>query len=128
MSDQHEQSTASRGAGSSEDDRIGGRRVALVGLVSGLVMFVAIGAAAWIARATTHALGREHVVTQTRRAPREIGIVDQTLIENEAYGQRLRESQRRSLDRYGWVDRPSGVARIPIERAIDLVVEQERAP
>lgn len=36
-----------------------------------------------------------------------------------------RERERRSLHEYAWVDRPAGRVRIPIERAIDLVVERE---
>ncbi len=61
-------------------------------------------------------------------APREINIVDQTLL--EATGQAApttHEQQRQLLERYGWVDRARGVVRIPIERAMRLTLE-ERAP
>jgi hypothetical protein len=34
-----------------------------------------------------------------------------------------REAQQQKLQTYGWVDRPSGRVRIPIERAMQLVVE-----
>ena len=34
------------------------------------------------------------------------------------------EANRQKLNSYGWVDRGSGVARIPIERAMDIVVDQ----
>ncbi len=40
--------------------------------------------------------------------------------------QRLRELQaqdRMTLSNYGWVDRPNGIVRIPIDRAMLLVVE-----
>jgi hypothetical protein len=33
----------------------------------------------------------------------------------------LREAENTLLDHYGWVDRPAGVVRIPIARAIDLL-------
>jgi hypothetical protein len=36
----------------------------------------------------------------------------------------MNEANRQKLDNYGWVDRSSGVARIPIERAMDIVVDQ----
>lgn len=36
----------------------------------------------------------------------------------------LRAAEDRELESYGWVDRASGVARLPIERAIELVVEE----
>ncbi len=33
----------------------------------------------------------------------------------------LRQSERRHLDGYGWVDRPAGVVRIPVDRAMALI-------
>jgi hypothetical protein len=36
----------------------------------------------------------------------------------------LRRSEDDVLDSYGWVDRNAGVVRIPIERAMTLVVER----
>src|SRR5260221_12431735 len=41
---------------------------------------------------------------------------EQTLIEDRARGLELRAEQRAALDRYGWVDRQTGVATIPIDR------------
>lgn len=38
--------------------------------------------------------------------------------------ERLNEANRQKLESYGWVDRSTGVARIPIERAMDIVVDQ----
>ncbi len=36
----------------------------------------------------------------------------------------LEKTQRTQLDTYGWVDRQAGVARIPIARAMQLLVER----
>jgi hypothetical protein len=36
----------------------------------------------------------------------------------------LRARETSALNSYGWVDRQAGVARIPIDRAIDLLLEQ----
>ena len=36
----------------------------------------------------------------------------------------LRESERAVLDGYGWVDEKAGVARIPIERAKELLLQR----
>jgi hypothetical protein len=36
----------------------------------------------------------------------------------------LRAEEDRTLSSYGWIDRPGGVARIPIERAMELVTER----
>jgi hypothetical protein len=35
-----------------------------------------------------------------------------------------RDSQQEQLESYGWIDREGGVVRIPIERAMDLVLER----
>lgn len=35
-----------------------------------------------------------------------------------------RESQTKILDSYGWVDRPAGVVRIPIRRAMELLLQK----
>ena len=35
-----------------------------------------------------------------------------------------RLNQQKSLEEYGWVDRSNGVVRIPIDRAMDLLVER----
>lgn len=40
----------------------------------------------------------------------------------------FRQRELEVLDGYGWVDRDAGVARIPIDRAIDLYVERGLRP
>lgn len=40
----------------------------------------------------------------------------------------MRSAEEAMLDSYGWVDRPAGIVRIPIERAISLMVGDEGAP
>lgn len=60
-----------------------------------------------------------------REAPRQIAGINQTLILADPTGEQLIEAQRRELDSYGWVDRDSGLVRIPIERAMQLVAEEQ---
>jgi len=38
--------------------------------------------------------------------------------------QKFRTSENALLDSYGWVDRNAGIARIPIDRAMQLIVER----
>lgn len=38
--------------------------------------------------------------------------------------EKLQDAERAQLDTYGWVDRSAGVARIPIARAMRLIVER----
>lgn len=60
-----------------------------------------------------------------RPAPDQISHVEETLIWNTRRGLDLRERQRAELQNWGWVDRKAGLARIPIDQAIDIVVQQE---
>ena len=61
-----------------------------------------------------------------RAAAREISQVEQTPILDARDGEDLHAAQRRELDGWGWADRDAGIARIPIQRAMDLVVGQSR--
>jgi len=45
-----------------------------------------------------------------------------------AQKQQLREVEDHVLKTYDWVDREQGLARIPIERAIDIVARQQKLP
>lgn len=38
--------------------------------------------------------------------------------------ERLREYERDALEDYGWVDRTKGVVKIPIDKAMELIVER----
>lgn len=57
----------------------------------------------------------------------ELGIVDQTMFEVEHRAADLRELQKQHLDSYGWVDRDAGVIHIPIQQAMQQVL-QGQAP
>jgi hypothetical protein len=37
---------------------------------------------------------------------------------------RMREEERRRIDAYGWVDRETGIAFIPVERAMDILAQR----
>jgi hypothetical protein len=58
-------------------------------------------------------------------APRQIAGIHQTLIERDRHGWEQREEQRRSLDEYRWISRERGIAQIPIDRAMDIVLDDE---
>jgi hypothetical protein len=51
---------------------------------------------------------------------------EQTPIETTERGLTLRAKQLKQLAGYGWADRDAGIARIPIERAMDLRAEGVR--
>jgi hypothetical protein len=59
---------------------------------------------------------------ERRLGPRQaVGRVREDLFDER--GRTLAGVERAELGTYGWVDRERGVARIPISRAMDLVVE-----
>jgi hypothetical protein len=51
---------------------------------------------------------------------------DTSLVLATERGVTLKRAQRASLERFGWVDRDAGIARIPIERAMDIVADPIR--
>ncbi len=59
-----------------------------------------------------------------RPAPRALSHIEQTQILQARTGIDLRDAQRRELETGGWIDRDAGIARIPIDRAIDIIVER----
>lgn len=63
----------------------------------------------------------------TRPAPHEIGEIEQTQIWGSERGISLREAQEQELQRWGWADRDHRVARIPIDEAMNLVVQWQGA-
>ena len=56
----------------------------------------------------------------------EIGIVDQVPFEMNRWVSKYKETQTQQLDTYGWVDRKAGIIRIPIDRAMELIVEEQK--
>jgi hypothetical protein len=56
----------------------------------------------------------------------EQGIVDQVPFELNRWVARDRAENAKVLHSYGWVDRKAGIIRVPIERAIELTVEESR--
>jgi hypothetical protein len=55
---------------------------------------------------------------------RAVARTPQDLFEEGGPGRALNERKRRELESYGWVDRERRIVRIPIDAAIDLVVEE----
>ncbi len=53
-----------------------------------------------------------------------IGNIEQTTFDAPAAGLAREAAARRELTRWGWVDRRRGIARIPIDRAMRIVVER----
>lgn len=112
-----------------DPDRVPTRSVVIVAVVVVLVTVFASAVPAWILeRRGWFRLDAPARLDEAPVAPREIDVVDQTLLEGgDAVAGSSRSAERARLERYGWVDRQAGVVHIPIERAMELVVEEEAA-
>jgi hypothetical protein len=68
---------------------------------------------------------RTSVVQEAQPAPRNLpGLVGQTPAQNQL--QTLQSQEELILDNYEWIDREAGIVRIPINRAMELMVERHR--
>lgn len=99
------------------------RRVAIGSVVVFLVaLVVAAGLLATFARGD---VGRAFGAGPAASAA-PVGTVERSLVLATKRGLDLRAAQRDALGRWGWVDRNAGIARIPIERAMEIVAEDAR--
>jgi hypothetical protein len=109
-----------------EEDAIAARSIARAGVVGVVVAAFAVAAAAALLVAVD---GRLRPTTAGPGGPlpsrRTISGIEQTPILDTRVGLDLRAQQTDELRRWGWADRDAGLATIPIERAIDVVVSAE---
>jgi hypothetical protein len=105
--------------GRQEEDRISGRGAAVV-TVALIAVIVALIVASWavLRPRMNHA--------PPRAAAAEVSGVEQTLIGTDTSAYAIAARKRRILESYGWVSRPAGIARIPIEEAMKLVAAGHR--
>ena len=63
---------------------------------------------------------------------RPVGITPDTITEKAAMErwdrlQKLKTDQHRDVTSYGWVDKDKGIARIPVEKAVELIIPKLQA-
>jgi hypothetical protein len=106
-----------------EPDVVPSARVAWLAGTSLVVGALGLSCAAALLAGTTGAIRPEpRPVPGPRPAPGGTSHVLEGSIFSLRPGLDLRDAQRHELERWGWVDRQRGIAEIPVERAIDLVV------
>jgi hypothetical protein len=105
-----------------EDDAVASRKVSAVMATGVVVTVLSVAVAGWLLSATRAGLPW-HEAASAPIAPRQIARIHQTPIERDRHGLDLRERQRRSLEEYRWLDRERGVVQIPIDRAMQIVVD-----
>jgi hypothetical protein len=102
-----------------ERDALPARALAKVAIVGVVVVIAAVIVAA---RMLGAAGGKAHGATVSKVPVAEEGVVEQSLIDRSDRAALKRGRAQQRLASYGWVDRASAVAHIPIDRAIDLYV------
>lgn len=105
-------------------DELPRRKIAVVTLASLVVTSAALVVAWWLLAAWAPTPSR----TRPRVAPQTIGGLEQSLILHTERGIALRRQQAATLERSEWIDRDAGLARIPIETAIDILVASPLPP
>jgi hypothetical protein len=113
-----------------EEDTVPGGTLTRVGIYAAVVAVLAVVVSTSIlGRSGQAKLGggpAERVAKYGEVAPPTIGLVEQTLIEHEERGLAQQRTEKARLESFGWVDRAHGVAHIPIERAMVLIVDENR--
>lgn len=107
-------------------DRVPTRGILIVAVIGVLVTVLASLVPAWmLERRGSFHLDAPARAARAPMAPREIGLLDQTLLESQdAVTTSSREAQRRRLEQYGLLDPAASRAHIPIERAMELLLRE----
>lgn len=109
-----------------EEDRLPAGKIVLAAATTLVVCAVMVVWGVSATKAHEEAVRPSGVFLERWLGPRhEVARVREDLF-GEHRGRSVLQEQRAVLESYGWVDRDRGVVRIPIERAIDLVVEGGR--
>ena len=125
MSDPHGAQGQGHGAVRSEDDRIATPKIVAVGVGSLLLYFHAGLATAVFLQVKEGEHGPIPIPPEVGQS--KIAMVEQQYFDLSVRGERERTARLERLRSYGWVDRSTGVAHVPIDLAMDLVAKGKRA-
>jgi hypothetical protein len=103
---------------------VNARAIIFFGIVLFLVLVLSFVSMRWLFGyfSTTQALGpAASPFSNSRTLPPEPRLQVQPAVDLN----QVRQSQEELLHSYGWVDRANGKVRIPIARAMDLIVERK---
>jgi hypothetical protein len=112
-----------------EEDWLAGRAITAIALLLIAITIATSVAVGRLLDARERALRPSGVFPErTLPRPTEHSAVEQEPFEAPSPAARQRERDEAVLRSFGWTDRAHGLARIPIDRAIDLYVAEEGAP
>jgi hypothetical protein len=111
-----------------EEDQIPWRRVLFGFGVMLAVMAVMIAVAFGILQAREERLRPGRLFPEQTLNARDLKseVHEDLFSESPGFGQQLNEQKRRALSTYGWVDKERRIIRVPIDQAMDIVVEENR--
>jgi hypothetical protein len=108
-----------------EPDEVPSRTLVRVSVASVVVGAIGVVVAGWLLVFAVGAVRPSFAdAAGPRPAASQLSGVEQTPIWNARRGEALMARQRHELESWGWIDRDAGIARIPIERAMNIVVER----
>ncbi|AGP37897.1 hypothetical protein BE04_07580 [Sorangium cellulosum] len=118
-----------------EEDLLPWRRILAVAFAVVVIFFI-LGVWSWVLlrgrEAELRPAGRSLARAREGFEPRGVVAgVDQRVFQRETvgeegFGKMLNRRKREELGRFGWADRGRGIVQIPIEDAMNLVVEESR--
>ncbi|KYF85456.1 hypothetical protein [Sorangium sp. So ce394] len=118
-----------------EENLLPWRRILAVAFAVVVIFFI-LGVWSWVIlrgrEAELRPAGRSLARAREGFEPRGVVAgVDQRVFQREAvgeegFGKMLNRRKREELGRFGWADRGRGIVQIPIEDAMNLVVEESR--
>ena len=107
-----------------ERDRIPSAKITVIGVAAIVTFAIGVVLATWVLAARTHRLQPHGPGPLPPLAGQpEIGIVDQWLFDTPSDFQ---DQQRERLDSYGWVDRARGQVHIPVERDMQMMLQESK--
>jgi hypothetical protein len=104
-----------------EEDRVPGRKVMVIAAIVVVVSAIYIVAALGI-----EACGPEGPLPGAygQDVPEEVNAMELTLFDTELPSEMAVRQARAYLDSFGWIDPEAGIARVPIDVAIDLYLAE----
>jgi hypothetical protein len=106
------------------DERLPWRRLLKAAAAVLGAFAVTAGAAVFVQYDETGALQDDRTIAGKQVRSEQLGIVEPRLIERETRAKELAALRKQQLKGWSWVDREQNLVRMPIERAMQLVVEK----
>lgn len=125
MSDAHAHGHSGHDPVRQEEDLIHSPTIVFVGVASLLVFLVAGWVAVWYLNARKAEHGPLAAATEAGKS--KVGMVEQDFFDVAVRGERQTVTKRAHLASWGWIDRDAGTVHMPIERAMELVAQGQRA-